>query len=156
MFYTIGSKYMIEYKKILLATDGSENNQSAVYHCIALAKAVGAEVTVVSVVELTGLVPAPIVTKAGIEKASMEAEKLATDITNNTVEKCKSAGVKANSMILLGVPATEIINASKDYDLIVMGTLGRTGFNHLILGSVAERVIKFSSCPVFVVRSNNE
>ena len=46
-----------------------------------------------------------------------------------------------------------IVESSKDYDLIVMGTLGRTGFSKLMMGSVAERVVRYSNCPVMVIRA---
>lgn len=49
-----------------------------------------------------------------------------------------------------------IVEASSDYDLVVMGTLGRTGFSKLMMGSVAERVVRYSNCPVMVVRSNEK
>ena len=50
----------------------------------------------------------------------------------------------------------DIVEAAKDFDLIVIGTLGRTGLAHLIMGSVAERVVRFAPCPVLVVRSTTE
>ncbi len=57
------------------------------------------------------------------------------------------------TLVIEGSPANEIITASKDYDLIVMGSLGRTGLSHLLMGSVAEKVVRHASCPVLVVRA---
>jgi nucleotide-binding universal stress UspA family protein len=48
------------------------------------------------------------------------------------------------------------VELSSEHDLIVMGTLGRTGFSKLLLGSVAERVVRFAKCPVLVVRATGE
>ena len=56
-------------------------------------------------------------------------------------------------MIGEGSPVKFIVESSKDFDLIVMGTLGRTGFSKLMMGSVAERVVRYSNCPVMVIRA---
>ena len=56
----------------------------------------------------------------------------------------------------MGVPADKIVEAAGDrhVDLIVMGTQGRTGLPHLLLGSVAERVVRLAPCPVMVTRKD--
>jgi nucleotide-binding universal stress UspA family protein len=63
-------------------------------------------------------------------------------------------GVTARSMVVLGTPVDEINRAvdSEHADLIVMGTHGRTGFRHLVAGSVAERVVRSSKVPVLTIR----
>ena len=63
-------------------------------------------------------------------------------------------GIEAEELIVEGAPVKSIVSVSGDYDVIVMGTLGRTGFAKLMMGSVAERVVRASSCPVLVVRAN--
>jgi nucleotide-binding universal stress UspA family protein len=70
------------------------------------------------------------------------------------VLKNVSAGVKAQTHLRRGVVATEIIAAAKDIDadVLVIATHGRTGFRHLIFGSVAERVVRECPCPVLSVR----
>jgi nucleotide-binding universal stress UspA family protein len=70
-------------------------------------------------------------------------------------EGCK-LGIKVTSQIEEGSPSRKIIEASKFHDLIVMGTLGRTGFSHLLLGSTAEKVVRFAECPVLVMRAKEE
>ena len=64
------------------------------------------------------------------------------------------AGVTARFRVSVGVPFEEIVKAAKDEqaDMIVMGTHGRGGLNRLLLGSVAERVIRTAPCPVLTVR----
>ena len=52
----------------------------------------------------------------------------------------------------MGNPGLRLVELSKQADLIVMGTHGRTGIEHLLLGSVAERVVRLSQCPVLVCR----
>ncbi|MCR4291342.1 MAG: universal stress protein [Candidatus Kuenenia sp.] len=58
------------------------------------------------------------------------------------------------SIVVQGVPFVEIVKAAREYaiDLIVMGTHGRTGISHAIMGSVAETVVRKAHCPVFTVR----
>ena len=66
---------------------------------------------------------------------------------------CDQHGIECEVMIGEGSPVKYITEASKNYDLIVMGTLGRTGFSKLMMGSVAERVVRYSNCPVMVIRA---
>ena len=54
-----------------------------------------------------------------------------------------------------GAPVKVILDESANYDIIVMGTLGRTGMSKLLMGSVAERVVRASQCPVLVVRAED-
>lgn len=72
--------------------------------------------------------------------------------------KCVNEDVKGKipveAIVLQGVPFAEIIKASKEHniDLIVLGTHGRTGLSHAIMGSVAEKVVRKATCPVLTVR----
>jgi nucleotide-binding universal stress UspA family protein len=70
--------------------------------------------------------------------------------------EAEKMGVKVIPRIEEGSPSRRIVDLSAEHDLVVMGTLGRTGFSKLLLGSVAERVVRFSKCPVLVVRSTEE
>lgn len=65
-----------------------------------------------------------------------------------------AGGVVVDTKLLDGVPATEIVELARrgGFDLIVMGTHGRTGIKHAILGSVAEKVVRRAPCPVLAVR----
>jgi nucleotide-binding universal stress UspA family protein len=77
--------------------------------------------------------------------------KEAVDYVKREGEKM---GVKVTIKIEEGSPSRKIVDESKFNDLVVMGTLGRSGISKLLLGSVAERVVRFAECPVLVVRSN--
>lgn len=70
------------------------------------------------------------------------------------VELRKDLGIKVRWTLPVGVPFEQIVKAAKDEhaDMIVIGTHGRTGLNRLLLGSVAERVIRLAPCPVVTVR----
>ncbi|HNU35172.1 MAG TPA: universal stress protein, partial [Methanomassiliicoccales archaeon] len=71
-------------------------------------------------------------------------------------KEAEALGVKVTTRIEEGSPSRKIVDLSAEHDLVVMGTLGRTGFSKLLLGSVAERVVRFAKCPVLVVRSPGE
>jgi nucleotide-binding universal stress UspA family protein len=67
----------------------------------------------------------------------------------------EASGVKVKEVLLEGHPSSEIIDFAEnnDIDLIVMGTLGKTGLDRFLMGSVAEKVVRNSKVPVMVVRS---
>jgi len=81
----------------------------------------------------------------------------ATDRLNAMAANCKAAGVTATVEVAVGGPARVIAQTatSRGSDLIVMGTHGRSGFAHLLLGSVAERVVRIAPCPVLTVRDTS-
>ena len=66
----------------------------------------------------------------------------------------KENGIEVEELVVNGSPVKSIVEASKDFDIIVMGTLGRTGFAKFMMGSVAEKVVRFAKCPVMVVKSS--
>ena len=78
-------------------------------------------------------------------KAGEEAIKKALDLA-------RAKGVEATGEVKEGVPIPTIVEAAKEYDLLVMGTHGRTGLDRLLLGSVTEGVLHRTSVPVLVVR----
>ena len=94
----------------------------------------------------------------GWEKAAMEhfrnEGKRATGFVEETA---KAAGIEVESVLLEGHPADEIVKFAEqnDIEMIVMGTLGKTGLDRFLLGSVAENVVRHSKIPVLVVRGEN-
>jgi len=66
-------------------------------------------------------------------------------------------GLQGETAIVQGVPFQTIVDmAGNDVDMIVMGTHGRTGLTHALMGSVAEKVVRLSPCPVLVTRGKTE
>lgn len=145
------------FKKIMVATDGSELVKKAVDSAIGIAKLSGAKLYAVHVVELGGnlLVPSRDKEwKKTIEDHLTIEGKKATAYVENTG---KAANVEVESIILKGKPANEILNFAEksDIDLIVMGTHGKTGIQRFFIGSVSENVVRHSKRAVLVVREES-
>ena len=145
---------MSTFKRILIPTDGSEYTKAAIAKGIALAKQMGAQVTAMYVVDQTSFINFPM--DSTIVSVYSLLEKEGKDAIDFVVQEGEKAGIKVNTLIEEGSPSRKIVDASKNFDLIVMGTLGRTGISKILLGSVAEKVIRFAQCPVLVVRSETE
>lgn len=138
--------------KILVPTDGSDYSIRAVEYGISVAKAHEAEVVFVFVVDELVIDQFP----QGAKRDAVEVD-LKTDgrrFLNYAIGLADKEGVKSTSMLLKGRPFEQIVNSTKsfDIDLVVMGTYGRRGAERILIGSVAERVIEYSACPVLVVK----
>jgi Universal stress protein UspA and related nucleotide-binding proteins len=139
-------------KKILVPIDGSDYSNRAAEYAIGIAKAQSAEVLLVYVVD--ELVVDQF--SGGSERGAVEAELKSDGQRAVHYAEClmEKAGVKSSSLLLKGRPFEQIVNTTKsfDIDLVVMGTYGRRGAERILIGSVAERVIEYSPCPVLVVK----
>lgn len=150
-----GDLGLIKIGKVLISTDFSEAAAKALPYAISLAQEYGAELHIVHVVE-DSLYYAQFVYDGAPFDPTVLIEGLVEDRKKKLAEVLKQipAGVKAQTHLRRGVVATEIIAAAKDSDadVVVIATHGRTGFKHLIFGSVAERVVRECPCPVLTVR----
>jgi nucleotide-binding universal stress UspA family protein len=138
---------MLAIRKILHPTDFSDLSRSALEFASALARDYGAELVVVHVHS-----PAPVYAPDGIVTGPIEdpyevRAKLAQ-------VRPADHRVKVEHHLLEGNPADEILKAARvtSADLIVMGTHGSTGLSRLLMGSVAENVLRKAPCPVLTVR----
>jgi len=142
------------YRKIMVATDGSEYVRRAVETAVEITKISGAKLYAVYVIAYGGLlIPYP--KDLGWERAALEYFRTEGEEATAYVENSgKAANVDVESVILEGSPANEIVDFAEknDIDLIVMGTLGKTGIQRFLLGSVAENVVRHSKKAVLVVR----
>jgi nucleotide-binding universal stress UspA family protein len=139
-------------KKILIPTDGSLNAKAAVARGLELARLMGADVTALNVVDLTSFIGYS--DAMALPNLLPMLEKDGREAVEYVRQEGERIGVRVNTMVVeSGTPAHKIVEISKDHDLIVMGSLGRTGMAHLMLGSVAERVVRHAECPVLVVRT---
>lgn len=142
---------MDEIRKILIATDGSEYTKEAVSTGLHLAKILGADVTALYVIDQTSFVSFPIDSSIVSVYSLLENEgKRAVDEVRREGE---GQGVKVTPVVVEGSPTRKIVEMAVDFDLVVIGTLGRSALSKLFMGSVAERVTRYAPCPVLVVRS---
>jgi universal stress protein A len=144
-------------RRILLCTDFSDNSVPAREHAAMFAAEFEAELFVLHVIDSSQIgYPSldegvPVDIKSALDGIQQSVNKALAFIA----EECSDAipGVKTFSRI--GIPSYEIVKFAKDQSvhMIVMGTHGRTGFKHLIMGSTAENVVRTANCPVLTVRS---
>jgi nucleotide-binding universal stress UspA family protein len=142
------------FKRIMVATDGSESAKDAVATAIGLARLDKTKLYAVHVISL-GFLYESLPTDEELEEAYRE--KIMTEGKQATayVENAgRAANIEVEPVILRGVPAEEIIGFAEknDIDLIIMGTHGRTGIQKFLLGSVAEKVVRHATKSVLVVR----
>ena len=141
------------YKEILIATDGSEPSKEAEDHGLMLAKRFEASVTALYVEEIN--VPTAMIGNYLflVEEQIEQIEKAGKKIVEDVVKKGEKMGVTVTPLLVKGHPAHEIIEHAKDYDIVVVGTIGRSGLSYLLTGSVAEKVVRHAPVPVLVVRT---
>ncbi len=142
----------MQYERILVAVDGSEQSLAAVDHALALARGAGASVTILEVIEEFGALPgfyeAP---PPGADRVQWVAEQR-FEIIRPTL---KDTPVTWDRRVEAGYPADRICTVALEgkYDLIVVGSHGRSAFERFMLGSVSDRVVHHAPCSVMVVRS---
>lgn len=141
------------YERILIPTDGSRYSHSAIEHALEIARLSNACVTVLTVIDTTKVVTSTLEELSLSPKASSVAE-WAESTTVEAAAMAERKGVEVRMEIRTGDPAAIINEMSGEFDLIVMGTRGLHGLPHLVLGSVAEKVIRGSKCPVIVVKND--
>jgi nucleotide-binding universal stress UspA family protein len=141
-------------KKILIATDGSEHTKKAVEYGIELAKNTGAELYAIYVIDTAAFASIPM--DAAWESMYELLRQEGDEATKYVSELAESEGLSIERVTSEGHPGEEILKyADKNsIDLIVMGTLGKSGLDRFLLGSVAEKVVRISKIPVLVVRGS--
>ncbi len=127
----------IEFKNILVATDGSEQARTAATEAIEIAKRCDSRLTAVSV--------------ASSEDEKEKARANAGDVA----QAAQQAGIHAETMALVGKPHNAIAETAKGMgvDLIVMGAYGKAGLKRLLMGSTTERVIGLAGCAILVAKT---
>ncbi len=139
-------------KRILFATDFSRWARRAEDYACALACSWKASLTVLSVAEFPPeLNPDYVVNQQYLADLLKHASAQLADLKG----RAERRGIEVTTRVATGIPSEEVISAARaeDSDLIVVGTRGKTGLAHILLGSTAERVIRGASCPVLVVRT---
>ena len=134
---------MTGFTNILHPTDFSESSQLACAKAVDLARQCGAKLTVIHVY---------------VEPLMSEGFAYVPDIRPELEEQLARVAedqpfAEIGRVLRVGIPAETIVDYAKEHncDLIVIGTHGRTGLTHVLMGSVAEKVVRLAECPVMVV-----
>jgi nucleotide-binding universal stress UspA family protein len=142
-------------KTILIATDGSERNRTAVDEGLKIARVFGSRVWAIYVVDTSVFAPVQYGT-AMAGPGNMEVNRELNDEAQQVASRIRDrAGeIPVSVVIREGKPAAEIIRfaAEKKADLIVIGSRGKGGLERLLLGSVADEVVRTAPCSVLVVK----
>jgi universal stress protein A len=140
---------MRAWRKICCPVDFSEESRRVAVHAVELGWAFDGEVTLLHVWDA----PAPTSADAFVAGPAL-FDGIAPELRSRLAGWAKELGENVKTAVVAGSPAQDIVRFAKDegVDVIVMGTHGRTGVRHALMGSVAEKVIRKAECPVLVIR----
>jgi universal stress protein A len=146
---------MITIKSILCPMDFSDASKKAYRYACEFAKSMGAKVILLNVIE-----PRPIAAEMSLTYIPLE-EDLAAAAKEDfvpLVDEAKSMGIDVSADAMIGMPAEVILQQIVDFDvsLVIMGSHGKTGLSRLLMGSVAEAVIRKATVPVLIVKANEK
>ena len=143
---------MVTLKKILCPVDHSECSYLALKYAISLALKDEAKLYLMHVID-SRLYDTEIYKLSPYKLNEIDESRIRTDLMKSLPEGTMDV-LEVETIVVKGVPFNEIINAATkiNVDLIVIGTHGRTGLSHVMLGSVAEKVVRKATCPVLTVR----
>jgi universal stress protein A len=140
-------------RRILVPVDFSEGSRAALHYALALAQKLDGEIELLHVWEVPSFASSEML----LTQPSGPPMSLGAFAGRSAEEELKAwspnvSRVPLKRCVIAGPTVASIIERAAAFDLVVMGTHGRTGISHLLLGSVAERVVRRSPCPVLTVR----
>lgn len=146
-----GSAADIRVKRILVPLDFSKSSSKALHYAISLARQFGAEIDLVHVMTV------PVYFEGPAIAVTADYEKSRNAAAGKQMEEWRAEvphEITVRTELRTGSPYHEIILAADETntDLIIMGTHGRSGVSHMLIGSTAERVVRQAPCPVLTVR----
>ncbi|OEU41766.1 universal stress protein [Methanosarcina sp. Ant1] len=159
---------IVNFKKIMIATDGSECSRLAVDKGIELARLSGGTVYAVCVVSMAYLasITGDYYSSMGMnpywesqwEPMHEALKKQGLQAVDSVKSLGEMKGINVESVLLEGNPSQEFIRYAEEenMDIVIMGTVGKTGLDRLLLGSVAGNLVRHSKVPVMVVREKCE
>jgi nucleotide-binding universal stress UspA family protein len=150
---------MITLGRILVPTDFSEPARAALLYAAALAEKFGGELVLLHVVQdLTVFLPRDV---TGMPSALPPADEMNAAVRDGLTRFVQTSGLGQGvprQEVREGAPHAQITAFAREagVDLIVMGTHGRGGLSHMLLGSVTEKVVRTAPCPVLTVREHQQ
>ncbi len=144
----------MQIKTILFPTDFSNGARAAMDHAISLAKDYQAKLILLYVIQDISIAEWYIPSSLSVADLVEDMQKSARQEMDKWIAEVSKQVKDVEKMVVRGVPFVEIIQTAKERnaDLIVIGTHGRTGIDHMLFGSTAEKVVRKASCPVLTVR----
>ena len=144
---------MVEYKKIIVPADGSENGKRALEHALAIVKRNDAELILVHVANIVSAISNFDQTPISGGYVSEDMEETGKKILSEVAEEVP-ADMKVKCVFEVGSPGPAVLAVAKKYDadLIVMGSRGLGPLKGLFMGSVSSYVTSHSTCPVLIVK----
>ena len=150
--------------KVLFATDGAKQSDSAIEAFKKLALSDGDEIKIVSVIDVG--VPVAVDIYGGYLPDTTELEKTAKENSEKVLEQtaarlreiCGDKKIDITTEILFGSPESRIVETADEWrpDLVVVGSHGYSGWERLLIGSVSDSVVHHSPCSVLVVRTSKD
>lgn len=148
-------KSLIGLSSILVPIDFSDNSKKALRYAVPFAQQFNASLTLMYVVEPT-IYPSDFgFGQVGFPNVEKELQENASEQLRELIATLVPATVQSYSVVDSGIPFVEITSYAreKNIDLIIVATHGKTGVEHILFGSTAEKIIRKSPCPVLVVRA---
>lgn len=144
----------MQISTILFPTDFSQGARAAMDHAVSLARDYNAKLILLYVIQDISIAEWYIPSSLSVTDLIEDMQKSAWKEMDKWAAEVSGAGREIGKMVVRGVPFVEIIKTAKDTnaDLIVIGTHGRTGIDHMLFGSTAEKVVRKAPCPVLTVR----
>lgn len=145
------------YERILITTDGSKGAEAAANHAIDIADQYDAELHTLYVIDIGVDTSLSSVSDLMSQlESSGKLEEIGKKAVEDTQDKVEKKDIDSKTAIERGVPHKQINSYAddNDIDMIVIGTHGRTGLDRMLLGSVAEKIVRSSDIPVLTVRQN--
>jgi nucleotide-binding universal stress UspA family protein len=138
------------YKLILNPTDGSTTSERATAHAIYLAKETGAELLVLHVVETTMVWYTGILYQQMVDRL----REFGTQVLKKALKRAQEKGIVARSMMIDGHSGTVIVRVAEreGADLVVMGALGQSMVEKVLVGSISQYVVRHAPCAICLVK----
>ena len=147
---------MIKIKKVLHPTDFSDNSKDALEYALAVCAWEKAELVLLHVCESFEFTPPEYyMDEAEVARQLKTRLNAVKKMLDEIAARHRGAVPETTTVAIGGKPCAEILRYAEErgVDMIVLGTHGRTGLAHFLIGSTAERVVRTSSCPVLTIRA---
>ncbi|WP_294346822.1 universal stress protein [Prosthecochloris sp.] len=146
---------MIKIRRILCPVDFSDASRKAVRYAHEFAKGMGASLVLLNVVE-----PRPMAVDMSLSYVPLEEdlEKAAKEDLEEIIRTEREQGVEVQADVQIGTPSETILEKAEELDvnLIIVGSHGKTGLSRILMGSVAESVVRKAKCPVLIVKAEEK